>query len=161
MAPTRTPHHLSARNEARCSCYGVAVITRNTSVAWRGFDYPADDARRWYARGCKRVSWQIPFALANRIFVLAAEVLLLIRAVKVSLAKGHRCSQSASERDRSVTVSENRALRLLHSALSPWQHVDSRPVDGTAAVESEFSCSSSARPNIASPALRLTNMARN
>src|SRR3954449_3156839 len=100
MAPPRTPHHLWARNEALCSCYGVAVIARNTSAAGRGFDYPADDARRWYATGCKRASWQIPFAPANRISALAGEVLLLICVAKVSRARERRYFQSASGKDR-------------------------------------------------------------
>src|SRR5258707_15049833 len=83
-APIRTPHHLWARNEARRSCYGAAVITRNKSAVGHGFDYPADDVRRWYATGYKRASWQIPFARANRISALAAEMLLLILVAKVS-----------------------------------------------------------------------------
>src|SRR6478752_8674234 len=115
MAPARTPHHLWARNEARRSCYGAAVITRNTSAAGRGFDYPAADARRWYATGCKRASWQIPFVPANRISAWAAEVLLLIHVAKVSPARGRRCFQSASGKDRFAIATENPIPRLLHS----------------------------------------------
>src|SRR4029450_14052910 len=103
MAPARTPHHLWARNEARCSCYGVAVITRNTSDAWRGFDYRAADARRWYAMGCKRASWQIPFVPANRTSALAAEALPLIPAAQVSPARRGRWSPSAAGVGRSAT----------------------------------------------------------
>src|SRR5678815_3556200 len=114
MAPIRTPHHLWARNEAPCSCYGVVVITRNTSVVGHGFDYRADDARRWYAMGYKRVSWQIPFAPANRISALAAEVLLLIPVAKVSPARDRRCFQSASGKDRFAIATENPIPRLLH-----------------------------------------------
>src|SRR6476469_8584105 len=116
MAPSRISHHLWARNEARYSCYGVAVITRNTSAAGHGFDYPADDARRWYATGCKRASWQIPFAPANRISALAAEVLLLIPVAKVSPAKGRRCFQSASGKDRFAIATGSRVPPLLRSA---------------------------------------------
>src|SRR5918996_6509911 len=116
MAPARTPHHLWARNEAPCSCYGVAVITRNTSDAWRGFDYPAGDARQWYATGCRRASLQIPFARANRTSALAAEALPLIPAAKVSPATARRCFQSASGTDRFAIATESRAPRLLHSA---------------------------------------------
>src|SRR5512143_2202422 len=64
---TQTPHPLWARNEGRRSCYGVAVITRNTCDAGRGFGYPVVGARRWYAMGCMKASWQIPFGPANRI----------------------------------------------------------------------------------------------
>src|SRR5258708_6121271 len=116
MAPARTPHHLLARNEARCSCYGVAVITRNTSAAGHGSDYPAGDARRWYAMGCKRASWQIPIALASRISALAAEVLLLIPAAKVFRARERHYSQSASGTDRSAIATESPIPRLLRSA---------------------------------------------
>src|SRR6476660_4826537 len=115
MAPTRIPHHQWARNEARYSCYGVAVITRNTSAAGHGFDYPADDVRRWYATGCKRASWQIPFVSANRISAWAAEVLLLIPVAKVSPARGRRCFQSASGKDRSAIATESRVQRPLRS----------------------------------------------
>src|SRR5215211_192275 len=114
MLPIRTPHHLWARNEARCSSYGVVVITRNTSGVGHGFGYPAADARRWYATGCKRASWQIPFAPANRISAWAAEVLLLIPVVKVSPARARRCFQSASGKDRFAIATENQALHPLH-----------------------------------------------
>src|SRR5215472_8767328 len=113
MAPARRPHHRWARNEARYSCYGVAVITRNTFAAARGFDYPAVDARKWYARGCKRVSLQIPFALANRSSALAAATLPLIRAAKASWARARRCFRSASGMDRFATAIESRVQRLL------------------------------------------------
>src|ERR1700758_3263846 len=116
MAFTRRLHHLWARNEARYSCYDVAVITRNTSFVGHGFGYLTDDAQRWYARGCKRASWQIPFAPANRISVSVAEVLLLIRAANLFRARARRCSQSASGTDRFVIATESRVLRLLHSA---------------------------------------------
>src|SRR6476620_6481097 len=115
-APIRTPLHLWARNEARCSCYGGAVITRNTSAVGHGFDYPADDVRRSYATGCKRASWQIPFARANRISAWAAEVLLLIPVAKVSPARGRRCFQSASGKDRFAIATGSRVPRLLRSA---------------------------------------------
>src|SRR6476660_6112725 len=115
MAPIRIPHHRWARSEAHYSCYGAAVITRNTSAAGHGFDYPADGVRRWYATGCKRASWQIPFVSANRISALAAEVLLLIPVAKVSPARGRRCFQSASGKDRFAIATENPIPRLLHS----------------------------------------------
>src|SRR6476646_5378452 len=101
-APIRILHHRWARSEARDSCYGAAVITRNTSAAGHGFDYPADGVRRWYATGCKRASWQIAVASAHRISALAAEALLLILVVKASPAKARRCSQSASGKGRFV-----------------------------------------------------------
>src|SRR6476660_392734 len=107
-APIRILHHLWARNEARCSCYGGAVITRNTCVGGHGFDYPADDARRWYATGCKRASWQIPFAPANRISAWPTEVLPLIPVAKASPARARRCSQSASGRDRFAIATGSR-----------------------------------------------------
>src|SRR4030095_876274 len=154
MTPARTPHHLWARNEARCSCYGVAVITRNTSVVGHGFDYPVDDVRRWYARGCKRASWQIPFAPANRISVSATEALQLILVARVSPAKARRCSQSASKTDLFATATESRAPRLFHSAPSPWHRADNRPVDATAAAGWEFSYSSWARLSVALPVPR-------
>src|SRR5262249_41122553 len=91
----------------RCSCYGVAVITRNTFAAGRGFGYPAGDARRWYAMGCRRASLKIPFARVSQTSALAAEVLLLIRVARVSPAKARRCSQSASETDRSAIATES------------------------------------------------------
>src|SRR3954469_4180879 len=93
--PIRILHHLWARSEERCSCYGVAVITRDTSDAVPCFDFPVDDARRWYATGCKKAFWQIPFVPANRISVLAGEVLLLIHVAKVSPARARHCFQSA------------------------------------------------------------------
>src|SRR6476659_428059 len=117
MAPTRTPHHLWARNEARYSCYGVAVITQSTCAAWHGFGYPADDGRRWYAMDCKRASWQTPFVPANRISALEDKGLLLIHAVKVSPARAHRCSQLASGKDRFAIATESRVPHPLHSAL--------------------------------------------
>src|SRR4051812_7181749 len=116
MAPIQTPRHRWARNEARYSCYGVAVITRNTSAAGHDFDYPADDVRRWYATGYKRASWQIPFVPANRISALAAEVLLPIPVVKASPARGRRCFQSASGKDRFAIATESRVRRLLRLA---------------------------------------------
>src|ERR1700757_550175 len=115
MAPGRTPHHLWARNEARCSCYGAVVITRNTFDVARGFDCPAGDARRSYAMGCKRASLQTPFAQVNRTSALAAEVLLLIRVAKVFPARARRYSQSASGMDRFVVATDSPIPRLLQS----------------------------------------------
>src|SRR6266576_3200031 len=135
MAPSRTPHHLWARNEARCSCYGVAVITRNTSAAGHGFDYQAADAPRWYATGCKRVSWQIPFVPANRISARAAEVLLLIPVAKVSPARARRCFRSASGKDRFAIATESPVPHRLRSAPSPLHCANNRPADVTAIGE--------------------------
>src|SRR5690349_3410834 len=95
IAPIRIPHHLWVRNEARCSCYDVAVITRNTCASGHGFGYPAAGARRSYATGCKKASWQIPFVPANRISVLVVEVLLLIPVAKVPPARARHCFQLA------------------------------------------------------------------
>src|SRR5262245_30156454 len=95
IAPTRIPHHLWARNEAHRSCHGVAVITRNTSVVGRGFDYPGADARRSCARGYRIASWRIPFGPANRTSVSAAAALPLKQVAKVSPARARRYFQSA------------------------------------------------------------------
>src|SRR5215469_10230777 len=113
MAPAKKPHHQWVHNEGHCSCYGVAVITRNTSAVGHGFDYRADGARRSYAMGCKRASLRTPFAPANRIFVLAAEALPLKREAKASPAKARRYSRWASGTDRFATASECPVQRLL------------------------------------------------
>ena len=52
--------------------HAAAWTVRNTSAAGRGFDYPADDARRWCAMGYRKAFWRIPFAPANRTSVWAA-----------------------------------------------------------------------------------------
>src|SRR5262245_8946068 len=157
---SRIPHHLWARNEARHSCHGVAVITRNTSVVGRGFDYPVADARRSYARGYRRASWRIPFGLANRTSVSAAEASPLKHVAKVSPARARRCFRLASGTDRSAIATESPVPHRLHSAPSPLHRANNRPADVTATGGWAFSCPFLARPNIASPGLCLTNMAR-
>src|SRR5207249_981230 len=146
-------------NEAACSCYVEASITRDTSAAGLGFDYPEDDARRWYARGYSRASWRIPFGPANRTSVSAAAPLPLKQVAKVSPAKALRCSRSASETDRFAIASGSPIPRRLRSALSPSHRADNRPEDAKEAAGSEFSSSSSAKPSIASPGLLLADTA--